>query len=326
MNEMKSLPGMRTVAVIGAGLIGCSWAALFAAKGLNVRLYDPRPDAERIMQDFWNSVRPALQELGPDDTLPVEPRIEIAPTAADAIRGVDFVQECIPERLEMKQALYLEIEPHLEARAIVATSSSGLRLSDLQALWTDPARLIIAHPFNPPHIIPLVELYANDRTAPDALPIARALFEGCGKVTITLRKEVMAHVANRLQAALWREAIHLVCAGVASVEDVDKAIWSGPGLRWAVMGPHMLLNLGGGPAGLRAYCEQFADSYATWWADLGEPVLTPETVESLVKGLRDEIGDRSYPTLRAERDTKLIAVLRALREADAARPPMSVPA
>lgn len=325
---MNATPGMpvRSVAVIGAGLIGCSWAALFAAKGLTVGLYDPRPETARIMRDFWASVRPALLELGLADTLPTEPRIAIEPTAADVVRGADFVQECVPERLETKQALYVEIEPHLERHAVVATSSSGLKLSDLQALWSDPSRLVIAHPFNPPHIIPLVELYANDRTASDALPIARALFEGCGKVTITLRREVMAHVANRLQAALWREAIHLVGAGVVSVEDVDKAVRSGPGLRWAVMGPHMLLNLGGGAAGLRAYCDQFADSYAAWWADLGQPELTPRTVDRLVEGLREEIGERDYPTLRAERDAKLIAVLRALNAADVARPSVTLPA
>ena len=331
MDDMTSTFGARpgffpeSVAVIGAGLIGRSWAALFAAKGLSVRLHDPRPDTGRLMREFWTSVRPTLLELGIATSLPDAAPVSIAATAAEAVRGADFVKECIPERLAPKQALYAEIEPHLESHAVVATSSSGLRLSDLQALWTDPSRLIIAHPFNPPHIIPLVELYANARTAPDALPIARAFFEGCGKVTITLKREVMAHVANRLQAALWREAIHLVEAGVASVEDVDKAVWAGPGLRWAVMGPHMLLNLGGGAGGLRAYCDQFAESYAAWWDDLGTPRLTPETVARLAEGVREEADGRDEAALRAERDAKLIAVLKALNAAGAAHP-QAVPA
>ncbi|MEI4488745.1 3-hydroxyacyl-CoA dehydrogenase NAD-binding domain-containing protein [Frigidibacter sp. MR17.14] len=308
---------IRTTAIIGAGLIGCSWAALMAATGRRVVIHDARPEAGALVAEFWTSVKGQLAELGlvPEQ----EPRFELAPVLADALAEADFVFECIPERLEAKRALYAAMEPALKPGAIVATSSSGLKLSDLQAGWHDPGRLVIAHPFNPPHLIPLVELYANEATDPDVLPRARALYESCGKVTITLNREVAGHVANRLQAAIWREAISLVESGVCSVRDVNAAVWAGPGLRWAVMGPHMLLNLGGGEGGLRAYIDQFADSYHDWWDDLGTPRFTPELIDRLVAGLSEEIAGRDYAAIRADRDRQLIATLRAL--AEARRPP-----
>ncbi|MCW2239414.1 3-hydroxyacyl-CoA dehydrogenase NAD-binding domain-containing protein [Azospirillum canadense] len=308
---------VKTVAVIGAGLIGCSWAALFAASDRTVHLYDSRADAAQAMSAFWTSVKPTLIELGLARSETV-PDVRVFTSLAETVATADFVQECIPERLEAKLELYRAIEPNLKPGAIVATSSSGLKLSDLQAGWRDPGRIIIAHPFNPPHLIPLVELYADERAAPGVLKRAAALYESCGKVTITLKREVLAHVANRLQAALWREAIHLVAEGVASLKDIDTAISAGPGLRWAVMGPHLLLNLGGGEGGLRAYCEQFHDSYHLWWDDLGKPLLTPDTVDKLVEGLREEIGAREYTALRQERDAKLVAILRALRDVEPA--------
>ena len=183
----------KTVAVIGAGLIGCSWASLFAACGMNVRVYDARPEAGRYLAEFWENVRPTLDQLGYEFATGTAPRFVVCNTAEEAVVGAALVQECIPERLTLKQELYAEIEPALAPGTIVATSSSGLRLSDLQALWADPSRLIIAHPFNPPHLIPLVELFGNDRTASDILPLARAFYEACGKVTITLKREVPAH-------------------------------------------------------------------------------------------------------------------------------------
>lgn len=304
--------GQRPIAIIGAGLIGCSWAALFAAAGREVRLFDTHADTRAAMDALWPQVKPALMALGLTEEAFV-PRFVHAATLEAALDGVELVQENIPERLALKTALYTAMEPCLPADAIVATSSSGLKLSDLQTGWADPSRLIIAHPFNPPHLVPLVELYANDRTAADVLPRARAIYEAIGKVTITLKREVMGHVANRLQAALWREAISLVAEDVASVADVDTAVWAGPGLRWGVMGPHLLLNLGGGEGGLRAYCQQFRDSYHEWWDDLGTPKLTDDVIDRLVDGLGEEIDRRSYAEIREDRDARLIATLGALR-------------
>lgn len=183
-------------AVVGAGLIGCSWAALFAAAGLPVSLYDSRPDTADTMQAFWDNVKPTLVELGlasPD----VVPDFRYPASLAETVASADLVQECIPERLDTKLELYRAIEPHLKPGAIVATSSSGFKLSDLQAGFQAPGRIIIAHPFNPPHLIPLVELYGNERTDDDVLQRATALYERCGKVTITLKREVLGHVAAR---------------------------------------------------------------------------------------------------------------------------------
>jgi carnitine 3-dehydrogenase len=309
----REFTDITSVAVVGAGLIGCSWAALFAGSGRPVRVFDTRPDAARALDEFWAAVAPALVDLGlarPGQT----PQFQVTRDLAEAVAGADFIQECIPERLDEKLRLYREIEPHMAPGAILATSSSGLKLTDLQAGLADPGGLIIAHPFNPPHLVPLVELYGNDRTAAGVLNRASRFYESCGKVTIRLKREVLAHVANRLQAALWREAIHLAATGVASLKDIDTAIWAGPGLRWSIMGPHLLLNLGGGEGGLRAYCEQFRDSYHIWWDDLGQPKLDEATIATLVDGLREEIGDRDYAALRRERDAKLIAVLRALND------------
>ncbi|MBE7183267.1 MAG: 3-hydroxyacyl-CoA dehydrogenase [Methylobacterium mesophilicum] len=314
--DLAVRPPLDSVAILGAGLIGCSWAALFGAAGYRIRLYDSHVDAGAQFVRFWDSVKGTLAELD----LPhadAMPEWQIFNSPAEAVAQAGFVQECIPERLDAKLRLYREIEAALRPDAVVATSSSGLKLSDLQAGWQNPGRLIIAHPFNPPHIIPLVELYGNDATDPDALALSRALYESCGKETITLKREVMGHVANRLQAALWREAIHLVVEDVVSVRDVDTAIRAGPGMRWAVMGPHMLLNLGGGPSGLRAYCEQFRDSYALWWDDLGKPQLNPDTVGKLIEGLEEEIGSRDYDELKRERDTKIVALMKAIRQAGA---------
>ena len=307
---------IQTVAILGAGLIGCSWAALFAASGRRVHLYDSQADAGANFIGFWVGVRETLAEIGLKHA-DREPEWRTFTSPAAAMEGADFIQECIPERLDAKRELYALIEPSLGPKSVVATSSSGLKLSDLQAGWKNPQNLIIAHPFNPPHIIPLVELYGNDATMPEALQIARDLYESCGKRTITLKREVMGHVANRLQAALWREAIHLVAEDVVSVRDVDTAISAGPGMRWAVMGPHMLLNLGGGKDGIKAYCEQFRESYAQWWDDLGRPQLDQRTVLKLVDGLREESGSRDYDALRKERDAKLIALMTAIDQVDA---------
>jgi 3-hydroxybutyryl-CoA dehydrogenase len=307
---------LSAVAVVGAGLIGCSWAALFAASGRPVYLYDSASNAKRAIESFWDGVKPTLVELGlaKSDTTP---DFRCPGSLREAVATAEFVQECIPERLDAKLRLFREMEPHLTRNAIVATSSSGFKLSDLQGGFTAPGRIIIAHPFNPPHLIPLVELYANEHTDDGVLARASALYESCGKVTITLKREVLGHVANRLQAALWREAISLVTQGVASLKDIDTAVSAGPGLRWGVMGPHLLLNLGGGEGGLRAYCEQFRDSYHHWWDDLGKPRLTDETISQLVQGLQEEIDGRTYAELRQQRDAKLVAMLRALKASSA---------
>ncbi|GAB6987646.1 3-hydroxyacyl-CoA dehydrogenase NAD-binding domain-containing protein [Nocardioides pyridinolyticus] len=299
----------RHVAALGGGLIGRSWTALFLAAGRPVAVFDPDPGTEDRVREAVASAWPVLQRLGltSDDS----PRAELT-TCTDpreAVDGAAFVQESIPERIGLKHELYAAIEDVVAEDAVVASSASGLTLTELQGGWADPSRLVLGHPFNPPHLIPLVEVMGNERTAPGVVDAARRFYESVGKVTIEVRREVPGHVANRLQAALWREAIHLVREGVASVEDVDTAISSGPGLRWAVMGPTLLFHLGGDDGGLATFCERYADSFNRWWDDLGDPRLDAATTELLVAGLGRHLADDA--DLVARRDAVLAEVVAA---------------
>ena len=305
-----------TVGVVGAGVIGASWAALFLAAGKQVDVYDPAPNAEKDTRRYIDRAWSSLEQLGLVRPDAAPDRLHFLPDPAAAVARAEFVQESVPERLPLKMETYRLIESALPEGTVVATSSSGLLLGEMQQGWRDPGRLILGHPFNPPHLIPLVELLGNDRTVEGALDWAAAFYESCGKVTIRVRKEVPAHVANRLQAALWREAVHLVVEGVASVEDVDLAITAGPGLRWSVMGPHMLFSLGSGGLGIGGFCERYGDSFHRWWETMGSPMLTEDVAQLLADGIAEEEGERSFESLAAERDRKLIAAQRALREAE----------
>ena len=294
--------------VIGAGVIGSSWAALFLAAGLQVDVYEPTAEAEKKVRHFIAQAWPTLEALrlttngNPD-------QITFHDSAAAAVTNAQFVQESIPEQLPLKHQLFAEIEPALPPEAIVASSASGLMVSEMQQGWQDPSRFLLGHPFNPPHLIPLVELLVNEKTAVGVLETAEAFYKQVNKVTIRVKREVPAHVANRLQAALWREAIYLVQSGVASVEDVDKAVWAGPGLRWAAMGPHMLFNLGAGAGGMIEFCQRYGDSFHRWWDDLGEAKLTPDVAEMLASGLAEEGNGQDLTTLATQRDALIVAML-----------------
>ena len=298
------------VAILGAGVIGASWTALFLAAGHRVAVYDPAASAERRVRDYVDTAWPTLKELGLiADGAPAE--LIFSADAARAVADAEFVQESVPERLRIKHELYTSIEPVLGRNAIVATSASGLRLRELQEGWRDPARFVLGHPFNPPHLIPLVEIMGNDRTASGTVEAAERLYRALGKVTIRVNKEVPGHVANRLQAALWREAIHLMSIGVASVKDIDTAIWAGPGLRWAAMGPTMLFHLGAGPGGLAEFCERYSESFESWWNDLGSVKLDRDTARKLVDGVAAEAKSNTWAELCEQRDELIVALLNA---------------
>ncbi|WP_372800481.1 3-hydroxyacyl-CoA dehydrogenase NAD-binding domain-containing protein [Paracoccus seriniphilus] len=298
-------------ACLGGGVIGASWAALFLASGRSVAMFDPDPQVEKHVRDYIRTAWPTMTELGltehgnPD-------AIRFCTTAAQAVEGADFIQENVPERLPIKHATFAEIEPALKPGAIIASSASGLTLSQMQGGWSDPARFVLGHPFNPPHLIPLVEVLGNDRTDPAAISGAENFYTAIGKVTIRLHKEKNGHVANRLQAAIWREAISLVVEGVASVEDVDKAVWAGPGLRWAAMGPTMLFNLGAGEGGLKAFCDHFADTFNGWWDDLGQVRLNDEVAGILIEGVNEEAHGENHAELSARRDALITAMQKAM--------------
>lgn len=305
MSEFKQ------TAVLGAGVIGASWTALFLASGRDVAVYDNAPMVEKVVRDYVARAWPILENLGlvkggsPD-------RVRFCRSAAEAVDGASFVQENVPERIEIKHALYRDIESSLGAGVVVATSASGLTLSEMQEGWKDPGRFVLGHPFNPPHLIPLVEVMGNERTADGVVEDAERFYEAVGKVTIRVNREVPGHVANRLQAAVWREAIHLVKSGVASVEDVDKAMWAGPGLRWAAMGPTMLFHLGAGEGGLAAFCERYTDSFNRWWDDLGVLHLDPAIAQTLVAGVTEEANGQSPADLSARRDALIASIQKAM--------------
>jgi 3-hydroxybutyryl-CoA dehydrogenase len=298
-------------AVLGAGLIGASWASLFLAAGHEVHVYDPSDDTRSFVSHFISKAWPCLQAL---NLAPAgqPPQATFHNRPESAASQADFIQESVPERLDMKLELFRRIEPHIKRKTITASSTSGLLLGEMQQGFADPSHLILGHPFNPPHLIPLVELLGNERTAEEVIARAESFYRSCGKVTIRIRKEVPGHVANRLQAALWREAISLVLEGVASVEDVDRAVSSGPGLRWALMGPHMLFSLASGGLGMEGFIERYGPSIHRWWETMGQPTLSPETGRLLAEGLEAEAAGRTFEQLAEERDRKLIVVLNAL--------------
>lgn len=298
------------VATLGAGVIGASWTALFLAAGVRVNVYDPMQGAEKQVRDYIENAWPTLEALGMTDRGNPD-AVSFFTDPVAAVIGVEFIQESIPERIDLKHKLFSQIEPHLLPQTVVASSASGLMVSEMQQGWNDPSRFILGHPFNPPHLIPLVELLGNEKTSEGVLEIAESFYADVGKVTIRVKREVPAHVANRLQAALWREAIYLVESGVASVEDVDKAVWAGPGLRWAAMGPHMLFHLGAGEGGLQEFCSRYEDSFNRWWDDLGDAKLEPTLAAKLMQGVEEEGNGEAIQDLSSQRDALIVGMLKA---------------
>jgi 3-hydroxyacyl-CoA dehydrogenase len=303
------------VAVIGAGTIGASWAAYFLSRGFSVTASDPAPEGERFLRNYIDNAWPTLTRLGlAGGASPERVRFERDPVKA--LEGAQFVQESAPEREDMKIELFARIDRALPPEVILASSSSGLLISRITQRCRHPERCVIGHPFNPPHVIPLVEVVGGARTAPETVERAIAFYRDIGKRPIHVRKEVTGHLVNRLQAALWREAVHLVAEGVATVADVDAGIAYGPGLRWAIMGPHLTFHLAGGVGGMTHFMPHLGVPLAReWWPALGNPELTPALQKKIIDGVADEAAGRDIPALAAERDKCLIAILEALKQA-----------
>lgn len=276
-------------AVIGAGVTGASWAALFASRGLKVRLYDKDTEAlgkgvERTQQyiHFLIEHGMANAEEAKAGLAALKPCAELS----EAVEDVAFVQECVYESYETKSAVFEVIDLHAPRKALIATSSSGLSISRIQRAARYPDRCLAGHPYNPPHLIPLVEIAPGEKTTKEAVEAARLFYESVGKAPVVLRREIPGYLANRMSAALWREAINLVLDGVASVADVDRAIHLGPGLRWALMGPHLLYHLGGGEGGIRYHIAHLRYAKEEIWQDLNDwKVMPPQTTGALERDL-----------------------------------------
>ena len=298
------------IAILGAGLIGTAWAALFRHHGFDVRIWDPAPEALDSAEARMTIPLAQLAEIASDAGR--SGTLTLCKSLEDAVTGAALVQENAPESIPVKHALYAQVEPHLATDTILASSSSALTWSDLAPALQDPARLITAHPFNPPHLVPLVEVYGTD---PAHIHRAEAIYRAAGRVPVRLKKDATGHIANRLASALWREAVFMVQDGIADVEAIDAALVTGPGLRWSVLGAHMAYHLGGGAGGMAGYLAHLGPSQERRWSALGQPSLTPDVQAALVAGTTAAANGRSITELEAARDKALIAALCARNDA-----------
>lgn len=300
----------RHICIVGTGLIGAGWAAFYAAKGFGVTLYDENATARRNGQErtlqYLSFLKNQSLLSAADHDLAVA-SLKVSDDLEQALQGAQLVQESVSERYEIKKEVFRRIDRATPPEVILASSSSGLLISELQTVMKHPGRSLIAHPFNPPHLIPLVELVPGKRTDPQTLSWAKTFFEKLGKVPVVLNKEVPGHIANRLQAAVWREAIDLVLKGVASVADVDRALSAGPGLRWALLGPNMIFHLGGGEAGIKYFIDHVGVAWKDLWEDMAKWTSIPhQAADALQTGLDEQMADRTLKEMGQWRDEKIV--------------------
>ena len=317
MSEAK--PGdVRRVAIVGTGVIGSGWAAHFLARGLDVVASDPHPEAQARLASAVDNAWPALERIGLAEGAD-RARLVFAAELEDAVADADFVQESAPEDEALKTTLLARIDAAARPDAIIASSSSGLLPSRIQAGCARPGRIVIGHPFNPVYILPLVEVLGGDRTGGDSIDWALDFYRAIGKRPLRVRAEVPGYISDRLQEAMWREALHMVADGVATTDEIDAAITGGPGLRWAFMGPCLTFHLAGGSAGMTHMLEQFGPALKLPWTKLEAPELTEELTRRMVEGTARQAGGRTVEDLERERDDCLIRVMQVLDAVRAAR-------
>ena len=301
------------IASLGAGPIGGGWTAHFLARGYDVTAYlhdASEADAfHAILRTAWRS----LTDLGLAPGASLD-RLRIVSNLEQALDGAEFVQESAPERLEIKQALYARLGTLLPPEVVIASSTSGLMMTDIQANCPTPERTVIGHPFNPPYLLPLVEIVGGRRTAPEAVDWAGRFYEIAGKAPLLMKKEIPGFVATRLQEALWREALHMVANGEATPEDIDIALMNGPAPRMVSQGQCMAFHVACGAGGMATNLDQFGPALKLPWTRLAAPELTPELRNRMVDGCNAIAGDRHFEDMAAQRDREIVAVLRALRQ------------
>ncbi|WP_073948916.1 3-hydroxyacyl-CoA dehydrogenase NAD-binding domain-containing protein [Streptomyces kebangsaanensis] len=301
----------RTVTVIGAGTIGLGWITLFLGHGMRVRVNSRRPEAPSAVRRGIELFAPHLPEgTGDPDTF--DSLLSFEPDLERAVAGADVIVENIPESLELKRELFARIGKAAPADALILSSTSTFGPDDLGTLMADPSRLVVGHPFNPPHVVPLVEIVAGEATAPAAVEEAVAFYREAGRAPVVLRRPIIAFAANRLQSALLRESIHLVREGVVTVQELDEVVTKSIGLRWATTGPFLAFHLGGGEGGLRQWLSTLGSGLEQGWELLGRPPMDEETIATLIAQADDAYGNRSYAELVRARDTRQNAVLRTL--------------
>jgi ketoreductase RED1 len=308
--EKAILSRYANTCIVGAGVIGASWAALFLAHGLNVVINDPQPDIEARVLAYLEKAAPALRELG----LPHEglaSRLRFEPDLERAVAGADLVQENGPENLEWKQTLWARIEKAAPAHALLLSSSSAQTATGQAKRMQDPGRLLIGHPFNPPHLIPLVEVVPGEQTSAQATQDAVAFYTALGKVARVLRKEIRGFVANRLQNVIMREACYLVQQGVVTIDELDDIVTNSLGLRWAANGPFSSFYMGGGPTGFHGYFKQFGPGMRVTWANPSPMVYTDEVAQLIIAQGERAYANQTMDQMERTRDETQIAMLHA---------------
>ena len=303
---------VRKVVVVGTGLIGANWAAQYLARGLDVIATDPAPNAEanvrRSVDEAWDLL--TISGLAPGAS---RDRLGFTADMKEAVSQADFVQENVPERALLKARVFAQMDEVAPPETILASSASGITMDVIQsACKQHPERCVIGHPFNPPHVIPLVEVVGGAKTSEAVIERTMAFYRSIGKKPIRLRKALPGHVGNRLQAALYREVLYLIQQGVVSVEDADIAVCYGPGLRWGVMGPSLQWHLAGGAGGIKHFVTQFMEGFVGLMKKLEMPAVTPELMETIIDGVLAEVNGQSVDQL-AQTENKLVLEILALR-------------
>jgi carnitine 3-dehydrogenase len=298
---------IQNVAIVGTGVIGASWAAYYLSRGFDVAASDPGPNAEVNLRKYVDEAWKTLSKTGLSPNASRE-RLTFEPRMAQALAKADFVQENAPERPDFKIKLFAEMDEATPPDSILASSSSGLTMDVIQSATKHPERCVIGHPFNPPHIVPLVEVVGGARTSEETIDRGMAFYASIGKKPIRLFKALPGHVSNRLQAALYKEVLYLIQQGVLSVEDADAAVSYGPGPRWGVMGPSLQWHLGGGQNGIHHFMEHLMDGLAGLMKSLGSPEVTPELKQTVTDGVLRMAGKRSVEELATEENQVLTGI------------------
>ena len=310
----KSVEDVRYITTLGAGPIGAGWAAYFLAQGYDVTAWIFDGAEEEKLRGLIDAAWESLEELGLAEGASRD-RLTVTTDLASACAKADFVQESVPENLALKQSMYEKLGALVPADVVISSSTSGLTMSDIQEKCATPERTVTGHPFNPPYLMPLVEIVGGKKSDPEAVQWAGRFYEHAGKAPLVMEKEVPGFVATRLQEAIWREALHMINAGEATVEQIDTAIVNGPGPRWAIMGPCMVYHVGGGEGGMRYCLEQFGPALKFPWTRLVAPELTPELTEVVVEGAEKAAGGQDFRTLTRQMNTGLVAIAKALGKA-----------
>jgi carnitine 3-dehydrogenase len=313
VTERPAPDAVRTVTVVGTGVIGGGWAAHFLRRGYDVVAWDPGPGARERLASMLDNAWPSLERLGLSEGAGRD-RLRWADTLEESLADTDFVQESSPEVLDAKRALLAQIDKAASPEVVVASSTSGLLMTDMAVDCVNPGRFLVGHPFNPPYLIPLVEVVGGEGTDPDAVTWADRFYTVAGKTSLTMDHEVSGFVGNRLQEALWREALHMVGSGQATVQQIDDSIAHGPGLRWAVMGPMLTFHLAGGPGGMGHMLDHFGPALLEPWTRLEAPELTADLRDRVVAGVDEEAAGRTVAQLEQKRDAFLVDLLLLLEK------------